>query len=253
MPASETPTNPRITPPSSDYEGQAASEDPEIAGQPPDAQSSGRPPRSSSRYLDYDSHELLEKISQYEDERRWQRIREGIWISIIAHFLLFSGLTWIPRYVFHQPKLVDPFDAIKQRKNLTYLDELPDALKQVQKAKAPALKPNDTHVDKKTMDALKALEKAKPKPAPPAPAAQPKEAAPQASTPPPPAQLPQQQQPAPLPPSTATPQKQPRDCDGCPEALASTRRGPTFRFLRKLLKTNSSRRCGILLTRPAAA
>ena len=114
-------------------------------------------------------------------------IREGIWISIILHFLLFSGLTWIPRYVFHQPQLVDPFDAIKQRKDLTYLDELPDALKEVQKAK-PKLKPSETVIDKKTMDALKA----KPKPAAPAPPAPVKQKAEPAPTPPPQtAELPQ--------------------------------------------------------------
>ena len=154
---------------------------------------------SSNRYADYDAHELLEKISQYEDERRRQRIREGIWISIIFHILFFSGLTWIPRYVFHQNQLIDPIDAIKQRKDLTYLDELPDALKQLQKVKpkVPVLKPNEAQVDKKTLDALKAMEKEQPKPkpapeeqaktAPPAPVTQPQPqapAAPQSTAPP---------------------------------------------------------------------
>uniref|UniRef100_E6QMQ4 Putative TonB-like protein n=1 Tax=mine drainage metagenome TaxID=410659 RepID=E6QMQ4_9ZZZZ len=125
---------------------------------------------SSSRYLDYDTHELLERISEYEDERRWQRIREGIWISIILHILLFSALTWIPKYIFHEPQVIDPFDAIKQRKDLTYLDQLPDALREVQKArpKVTPLKPSETHVDKKTLDAIKELRKqAAPAPAPP--------------------------------------------------------------------------------------
>jgi TonB family protein len=134
--------------------------------------------------VDYDTHELLEKISEYEDERRWQRIREGIWISILAHFVLFSLLSWVPRYIFHQPQVIDPFDAIKQRKDLTYLDEVPDAIKQIQKLKTPPtpiLKPSETQVDKKTLDALKAIEKARPKP--PAPEPAPKQEA--AVTPPP--------------------------------------------------------------------
>ena len=123
---------------------------------------------SSSRYLDYDTHELLERIAEYEDERRWQRIREGIWISILLHILLFSALTWIPRYVFHQPQVIDPFDAIKQRKDLTYLDQLPDALKEVQKAKPKVtpVKPSETHVDSKTLKALRELEKKQPQQAP---------------------------------------------------------------------------------------
>jgi outer membrane biosynthesis protein TonB len=213
MPASKTPTNPTIPEPdtrSSESAPVAVEEiDQEIGRETSSepVETARRAPKlgySTSRYVDYDAHELLEKISQYEDERRWQRIREGIWISIIAHILLFSGLTWIPRYVFHQPQLVDPFDAIKQRKDLTYLDELPDAIKQLQKAKPklPALKPNDTVIDKKTLDAMKALQKEQPKP----PAPQPK---PEQATPPPSAiQAPQP--PAPVPPSTATPQPNPQ-------------------------------------------
>jgi hypothetical protein len=202
MPPSETPTNPPTPKPDTHRSGSVAVE--EISPAAPEG--SPEPSRpggySTSRYVDYETHELLEKITQYEDERRWQRIREGIWISIIAHILLFSGLTWIPRYVFHQPQLVDPFDAIKKRKDLTYLDELPDALKQIQKAK-PVLKPKDTVIDKKTLDALEALEKAKPKP-PAEPAAQPQQAAP-----PQPAIQQPQPEPAPAPPAVA-PQPSPQ-------------------------------------------
>jgi hypothetical protein len=31
-----------------------------------------------SRWVDYDTHELLEMISELEDERRWARLREGL-------------------------------------------------------------------------------------------------------------------------------------------------------------------------------
>jgi outer membrane biosynthesis protein TonB len=221
MPASETPTNPPIPTPESEQPESASAAlqeiDPESAGSEEQGPvSSGRGRRSdrdgsnsggslglgysTSRYVDYETHELLEKISQYEDERRWQRIREGIWISILAHILFFAALYFVPRYVFHQTQLIDPIQAIKDRKDLTYLDELPDALKQVQKAK-PKLKPNEAHVDKKTLDNLKALEKAQPKPAPPPPE--------QAkSTPPPPVEQPQPQ--AVAPPSTAPPAPAPQ-------------------------------------------
>jgi len=201
MPASETPTNPKL--PDAETEdrslGAVAVEEP---SQPGTRVGSGY---STSRFVDYDAHELLEKISQYEDERRWQRIREGIWISIIAHILLFSGLTWIPRYVFHQPQLIDPFDAIKKRKDLTYLDELPDALKQVQKTRPKPLKPSEAHVDTKTLEALKALEKTRPKPAPAEPKPAPQQAAPPAPVEPAPPQ-PQQQQAVVTPPVVPAPQ-----------------------------------------------
>jgi TonB family protein len=206
MPPSETPHNP---PPSSGPANHAAGS---VAVQEPEAPartdspapSSGGSLRSSSRYVDYDTHELLERISQYEDERRWQRIREGIWISILAHIAFFALLYAIPRYVLHQNALIDPIQAIKDRKDLTYLDELPDALKEIQKLKpkAPALKPSETQVDKKTLDALKSLEKARPKPAPPAPAPEQR-----AEVTPPPAPVAQPQpQPQPVtPPSNAAP------------------------------------------------
>jgi hypothetical protein len=205
MPASQTPINPNTPTP----EETSAAQSPE-QNQPSDGNSDApiMLGRSSSRYVDYDSHELLERISQYEDERRWQRIREGIWISIIAHILLFAALYLVPRYVFNQTQVIDPFDAIKQRKDLTYLDELPDALKQLQKAKPklPPLKQSETIVDKKTLDALKAAQAARAKVTPPAP----KPAETPAPAPPQVAQTPQPPQPAPLPPSTAAPTPNPQ-------------------------------------------
>jgi hypothetical protein len=211
MPASETPTNPKFSAPEeSGSSSPSAVEEvapPEVSDSPEPAAENDSPRvfRSSSRYLDYDTHELLERINQYEDERRWQRIREGIWISIILHILFFSALTWIPKYIFHAPAVIDPFDAIKQRKDLTYLDELPDAIKQVQKIKPklPPLKPKDTVIDKKTLDALKAQEQQRKAPPPPPPAVAQNVTPPEPKTEPPP-------QPAPVPPSVAAPQPNPQ-------------------------------------------
>jgi hypothetical protein len=107
-----------------------------------------------SRWLDYDTHELLEMISDLEDERRWARLREGIWIAVLLHLALLSAITWIPKYVFKVPQVIDPIDAIKDRKDLSYLDLPPDALRQVQprsKIKTPPPKPT---IDKKTLEAL---------------------------------------------------------------------------------------------------
>src|SRR5271170_2681509 len=129
MPASETPTNPPVRGDETPHPETTATAVAEIEvretdaapGSSAESNGGGRARGfgySTSRYVDYDTHELLEKISQYEDERRWQRIREGIWISIIFHILFFSGLAWIPRYVLHQNQLIDPIDAIKQRKDL---------------------------------------------------------------------------------------------------------------------------------------
>src|ERR1700758_4700330 len=129
MPTTETPSkanepnNTQGTGPVPNDGGQGVS-DSERAGQ-----SSGR---STSRWVDYDTHELLQMISELEDERRWARLREGIWLAILIHVLLLSAITWIPKYVLRVPPVIDPFDAIKQRKDLSYLDLPPDALKNIQ-------------------------------------------------------------------------------------------------------------------------
>jgi hypothetical protein len=126
---------------------------------------------STSRWVDYDTHELLQMISELEDERRWARLREGILWAVLAHILLLSVATWIPRYIFNAPKVIDPFDAINKRKDLTYLDLPPDALKNLQpKVKVKPLPEKQTQIDKQTLEAMNKP----PVPAPePAPAPQP--------------------------------------------------------------------------------
>ncbi len=110
---------------------------------------------STSRWIDYDTHELLEMISELEDERRWARLREGIWLAILIHVLVLSAITWIPKYVFRVAPVIDPFDAIKQRKDLTYLDLPPDALRQLQpKVKIKPVPEKEQQIDKKTLEAM---------------------------------------------------------------------------------------------------
>ncbi|MGB6687570.1 MAG: hypothetical protein WBE76_06985, partial [Terracidiphilus sp.] len=152
------------------------------------SESDEQAPRAArrSRWVDYDTHELLEMISELEDERRWARLREGIWLAILIHMVLLSAFTWIPKYVFHVAPVIDPFDAIKQRKDLTYLDLPPDALRQLQpKVKIKPVTPKVPQIDKKTLEALNHP------PAPPAPAPAPE---PKLAPPAPPTQ--------PVPPST---------------------------------------------------
>ncbi len=142
----------------------------------------GRPVISTSRWIDYDTHELLDMIGELEDERRWARLREGIWLAILIHVLVLSAITWIPKYVFKVPPVIDPFDAIKQRKDLSYLDLPPDALRQLQpKVKIRPVPEKPPQIDKKT---LEALNKATPPPLP-APEKQP-DVHPSVQPPPPP-------------------------------------------------------------------
>ena len=160
----------------------------EVADSPADDATTGtRPELSTSRWINYDTHELLDMISELEDERRWARFREGILWAVLFHIVLISVLTWIPKYVFKVPPVIDPFDAIKQRKDLSYLDLPPDALKHLQSQPVKPL-PQKPLIDKQTMEEMK------------------KSAPPPTPAPPPPVQTPQQQAqqqvaPSPIPPS----------------------------------------------------
>jgi TonB family protein len=140
-------------------------------------------PHSTSRWVDYDTHELLEMISELEDERRWARLREGVLWALLFHILLLSSITWIPKYVFKVPPVIDPFDAIKARKDLKYLDLPPDLVQKYQQPKA-AIKPVEPkkapQIDRKTLEAMNKP----PAPQPPAPE-QPKLEQPKPQTPPP--------------------------------------------------------------------
>ena len=140
----------------------------------------------NSRWVDYDTHELLEMISELEDERRWARLREGIWIAILFHLFLLSAVTWIPKYILKVPQVVDPFEAIKQRKDLTYLDLPPDALEKIRPKVPPKPLSKPPSIDRKT---LEDIQKTSPQPPPPAetkaPEPAPVQQAPQAQQPPP--------------------------------------------------------------------
>ena len=118
-----------------------------------------------SRWLDYDTHELLEMISELEDERRWARLREGMLWAVLVHIILLSVLTWIPRYFFKEPR-IDDFDLIKQHEDQIALDQLPDAVRQLQKPKVAPKPLNKPLIDKQTMDEMKKqAEQAPPPPA----------------------------------------------------------------------------------------
>jgi TonB family protein len=152
----------------------------------------GPPVVRGSRWVDYNTHELLEMIGELEDERRWARLREGVWIAILIHLALLSAITWIPKYIFKVPLVVDQNNAIKQHKDFTYLDTpmLPPKV---------AIKPlteKPPVIDKKT---LEEMNRATPPPAP-APAPQPAPPAPVQPPPPiPPVQQSQLEAPRPAP------------------------------------------------------
>jgi hypothetical protein len=146
-----------------------------------------------SRWVDYDTHELLEMISELEDERRWARLREGVWIAVLVHLALLSALTLIPKYLFKVPPVVDRSDSLNKDKEFTYLDtpRLPKV------PAKPALPQKPVIIDKKTLEDINKT--SPPAPAPPAPTPAPAQSQPQPTPPIPPAPQSQSQIEAPRP------------------------------------------------------
>ncbi len=170
------------------------------------------------RYEELDPDELLHLIDRLEDERSRALRREGIWISVIAHLLLFWFLFYGPKFRSHQPHVVNPNDNTK--KDLTFLNLPPDAQQVKPPKQAPlsdknrvAQSPHPT-LDRKTLQQLEAMRQAGPpqptapqpapqQPAPPAPAPSRSNRRRRPAPPPPPSQqsLLNEPKPAPTPPT----------------------------------------------------
>ncbi|MGB7987717.1 MAG: hypothetical protein WCF54_21325, partial [Terracidiphilus sp.] len=122
-----------------------------------------------SRWVDYDTHELLQMISELEDERRWARLREGIWIALIFHALLIAAIMVLPRYI-KGPPIVESELALKEHKEFTYLDT-PKFEPKVEIKPVPIKPPQ---IDQQTLNELKKETPPAPEPAPaPVPTAPP--------------------------------------------------------------------------------
>jgi len=147
MPTSEAPTE--VNEPSGP--GETSPE----RGSPAEAGPSS-PVVRGSRWIDYDTHELLEMIGELEDERRWARLREGVLWAILFHLALLLALFLLPRYI-KAPAVIEANNNIKNRKDFTYLDSPYQAPPRPVK---PLVKP--PVIDRKTLEEMN-------KPTPPAP------------------------------------------------------------------------------------
>jgi outer membrane biosynthesis protein TonB len=117
-----------------------------------------------SRWIDYDTHELLEMISELEDERRWARLREGALWAVLIHIVLLFAIFLIPKYLLRMAPAIETSN-IQDHKDFTYLDTptLPRP-----KPVKPLLHP--PVIDRKTLEDLR--RENPPAPAPPPPPAQ---------------------------------------------------------------------------------
>jgi hypothetical protein len=101
-----------------------------------------------NRWVDYDTHELLEMIGELEDERRWARLREGMLWAVLLHVGLLAALFLLPKYVFKVPPVVDKSSTI-DKDEFTYMDT-PRFRPKIEPK--PAFKP--PAIDKKTLDEM---------------------------------------------------------------------------------------------------
>lgn len=171
MPILETPPNPATPPP------------------PPPAKV------RTGRYGDLEEHELIHLLGALDDERARARFRESIYISFIVCVALAWLICYGPQVLFHQPRLINPVDVLKQRdKELTILNTPKDLPKSTPRKPTRNISDQDhaqqnprPTLDKKTLDQLQAQRQPAPQPA-----QQPEQPpAPQQQQPPPPAPLPQ--------------------------------------------------------------
>jgi len=144
---------------------------PSDASREPDSAS---PAVRNSRWVDYDTYELLEMISELEDERRWARLREGVWLAILVHLALIAALTLVPKYIFKVPVVVDRNKTIDLNKDFTYIDS-PKLPPKVTLKPVPIKPPV---IDKETLDAMNRANPPAPAPAPAQPAPTPAQPAP---------------------------------------------------------------------------
>ncbi|HEV2578884.1 MAG TPA: energy transducer TonB [Acidobacteriaceae bacterium] len=130
----------------------------------------GRPPVRirTGRYGEIDEHELIHLLDSIEDERARSRFRESIYISLFIWIAIAWLVLYGPRYLWHAPKLVTPFEVLKERE-LTQLN-LPQL-----HAPPPSVPRAQPKIDNHTLEHLRSMEPpAKAAPPPPAVAANPK-------------------------------------------------------------------------------
>jgi TonB family protein len=159
----------------------------------------------TNRYGDLEEHELIHLLDALDDERARARFRESVYISIIIWLAIGWFVLYGPQVIFHQPRLINPADVLKERdKQLTYLDVPKDIGKQLPKKPSNVISDKDRvqqtrkpTIDRKTLEQLQAMRRSG-APGLNAPAA-PKASEPAPAPPQPQQQVQQQPQPQPLP------------------------------------------------------
>lgn len=105
----------------------------------------------TGRYGELDEHELIHLLDSIEDERARSRFRESIYISLFIWIAIAWVVLYGPRYLWHSPKLVTPFEVLNQRE-LTQLS-LP-----AMHAPPPSVPRPAPKLDNRTLEHLRSME-----------------------------------------------------------------------------------------------
>jgi TonB family protein len=149
-----------------------------------------------------EEHELIHLLDALDDERARARFREAVYISIIIWLAIGWFVLYGPQVIFHQPRLINPADVLKDRdKQLTYLDMPKDIGKDLPKKPSNVISDKDRvqqtkkpTIDRKTLEQLQAMRRSGAPgaiTAPPAPQPPAQQQVQQQSQPPAPQPLPQ--------------------------------------------------------------
>ncbi|HSU18130.1 MAG TPA: TonB C-terminal domain-containing protein [Acidobacteriaceae bacterium] len=118
----------------------------------------------TGRYGELNEHELIHLLSSIEDERARSRFRESVYLSIFIWLAIAWVVLYGPKYLWHAPKMVTPFEVLNRRE-LTRLTN--PILSPHMAAPRPAAPPK---IDSRTLEHLRSMERA-PAPKTPPPAA----------------------------------------------------------------------------------
>src|SRR5277367_2856465 len=111
----------------------------------------------TGRYGELEEHELIHLLDSLDDERSKARFRESIYISLIIYLAIGWFLFYGPRVLFHQPRLINPVDVLKERDKITRLENPANLSKLT--PKAPKARPAQPVVDEKMLKQLQAMRK----------------------------------------------------------------------------------------------
>src|ERR1700721_185799 len=112
------------------------------------------------RFGELEEHELIHLLDTLDDERSKARFRESVYISVIIWLAIGWFVLYGPQVIFHQPRLINPADVLKERdKQLTYLDMPKDVSKALPKKPTNVISDKDRTqqavkptLDKKTLE-----------------------------------------------------------------------------------------------------